>query len=999
MVSAENAVKGSANTVIVFKPIGVDTALILPPGSIITDDEQAARMKEKAMSLMYSLKEASLIDSLFNLIAQNQINLFKQLYNYVEQDEYVQLSKMLVTVAFGCNNSLRLMRYFIHCDYKAVDGQQFIKDILRPFTLQLVGDKGLNLASDLANNNYTSLSNYARQLATIITSVDSIDKLPVPIKIVAMFYHEIWPQDDTFQGISNFLINRFFATVLISPDSFNLVPPQIQLSARSSSNLAILGRFLATCIASAPWSFGQLDQATHVAPIKQIFKESNYFKTVLGSRFSTQSYQLANEATMSQLHLFHRLVWQNKAELIKVIKDEAVSTQFDQLINKLGDYNAKVQFQFLTPNELKSVKYYMEQKNEDISYIGYITKNGKRGPVKRVLVVGINKIVTFKATNGKVAREGHLLDLLEIVSTAPAQFEFVFKTFRINGTAEDCDHIVTCVRRIYEYSFNYWPHGLKMKLKIQPPSRLEAISYPDHTPTSVMVAAYKALCAYHQTQVKQTVCWYIENAFASTGGQQKAFNLKLFTKHTREPLSNADLVPLIHALRYDWYFDSFVVKNYKIDLKELLGEITTMLSSNATFTSITLSNLSLPKESMMQLFDVIQNQKSLKLTKLDVSRNVFDDRSISSFIGYLQYGQTSAIQHLNISSIGISQPSLKLLFEALKRGSFAALVSLDFSGNKVGDNASDIGRWLSNEGSNLRSLNLSDTLLKPKSLIIDHGKSKLEILDLSRNLFKLREDALALGQLLNGLTSLQTVHLTKTTMPSDTMREILMFVEKRSIIQMSLGENSLVRSAVTALIASSAIHNIKRIDLTDNDITDGGIKELGRALYGNQTLETLILNGCFRGGPGAQRSKAVLSISNFLQSSGSIEILRMRGGVKGQQLQRCIIPLLLSLGSVHSLQEFDVTGHAMGNQGAVALAKAIYQNRSIRTLIIDNNNIGTLGYANIKNSLKQNHIIKDLPMPIYDITDIKYNASEVEQRKMRSLILKIETYLLRNQEY
>ncbi|GAM26540.1 hypothetical protein SAMD00019534_097150, partial [Acytostelium subglobosum LB1] len=972
MISAENSVKGNPNTVIVFQPIGFDTSQMLPPGSIITDEEQAARIKDKSMTLMYSTKEASLLDTLFKTIAHNQIDILKQLYTFVGQDEYLALSKMLVTISIGCNNSLRLMRYFIHCDYKGIVsgggkrifslpqlisfflekiGQQYIKDILRTFILQIIQDKGLNLQEGVDATTGAQLHAYSKQLASIITSEESIGKLPVPIKVVSMFYHELWPHEEDNLGVSNFLINTFFSTAFTSPEAYDLIPSHIHISARSSNNLVIIGRMLSHAITGASWDYGELKDIEPIKQsIKQIFRESNYFKTVLGSRFSTQSYRSWNHS--------------------------------------------------ITQTHTEAIKNYMTQRNEDVSYIGYIMKNGKRGPVKRVLVVGINKIFTFKHTNGKLGREGHLLDLVEINSTTPQQLELIFKQHRVNAQSDDCDHIITCIRRIYEYSFNNWPYPLKMKHKVSPPSRLEAIAPPDHTPTSIMVAAYKSLCAYHQTPVKQTVCWYIENAFVGDA-KHKVFNLKLFTKHTREPLTNQDLVPLLHALRYDWYFQELVIKNYKVDLNLLVSEMIALLSSNTTFNSITLSNLTLPKESMMMLFDVIQNQKSLNLTKLDVSKNLFDEKSINSFVAYLQYGQTGAIKTLNISSIGVSQTAIKLIFEALRRGSFGSLESVDFSGNKLLDNCIDVARWLSNEGSSLKELNLADTQLKPKSLVVDYGKSKLEVLNLSRNILKTKEDTAVLSQLFANLTNLQSILLVRTLIPSDSIKELLSFIDKRRLTTFNIGENQLVRLSITNLIACSAIHNIKVLDLTENEITDGGVKELGRALYGNQSITKLVLDGCFRGSPGAQRSKAVLAISNFLQSSKTIEVLKMRGGPKAQQqLQRCILPLLLSLGSVQSLKKLDISWHMMGNQGAVALAKAIYQNRSIRTLLVDNNGIGSMGLANIKNSLKQNYIIKEMPIPIYDIHDIYRNDSStgVEQKKTRSLLLKIELYLLRNQQ-
>eukprot|EP01132_Coremiostelium_polycephalum_P010645 gene10645-13042_t len=1031
LVSAENSVKGTSNTVIIYKP---PSDLTILPGAVITEEEQQQKQIEKLQSLMYSTKDAGIIDSIFKHIVQNQIDILRKIFLYVEKQEYQQLSKIIITFAIGCNNALRIIRYFIHSDVQEDTnninknyslssllisyflekiGQQYMKDVLRPFILQVVENKSLNLQKELESGNYKNLSEWLEKLTQLITNQDSIDKLPVPIKIVAMFFHEIWPQDENNLGISNFIFNKFFVPALMTPELYNLIPQQIHLSSRSSSNLLILARGLSHAITGSVWEYENPELTPIKSTLKSILRETLYFKSVLGARFSTQSYQYSNEAPMSQLHTLHRIFSQRKSEIKQMFKNESDGNEFEKYMDGILDYQFKVNHQFLTPQELKTIKQYIENKNEEISYIGYIQKNGKRGVVKRVLVIGIYKIMTFKV-GGRIGREGHLLELVKISSPAPQQFEFEFKTtnpknpsgptidFKINATSEDCDHIITCIRRIYEYSLNNWPYSQKMKLNVQPPSRLEAISPPDHTPTSSMVSAYKSLCSFYQIPVKQTVCWYIENAFLDA--KQKVFNLKLFSKHTREPSTNQDLIPLIHSLRFDWFFEEFIIKSYPVTTKELVKEIANMLSFNSTFTSLVLSNLNMPKESMMSIFDVLQAQRSMHLTHLDVSKNVFDEKSLNSLLSYIQAGSTSKLKRFVLSYISIPPNGVKPFFDSMKRGNFSSLEYFSFSGNKLAENSFEVSRWLSNEGSHVKELDLSNTMLKPKFFQIDAGKSQLERLDLSKNPFRERDDLLSITNLVSSLLQLKSISLQETLIPSDTMKDIVasLSTSNRDLQHLIVSRNSLTRVAITGLISSLSIHHIKKLDLSDNDnIGDGGIKELGRALYGNQTINSLNISGCFKGSEGVQRSKAILALSNYITSSSSLETLYMRGGEKSShKLQRCIIPLLLSLGSTHTLRTLDISNHSIGSQGAVALAKSIYQNKSISKLIWDNNNVGSLGYANIKNSLKKNYTIKEMPIPIYDINlIISYDGTTViEQKKLRSLLLKIELYLSRNQD-
>ncbi|EGC36068.1 hypothetical protein DICPUDRAFT_47329 [Dictyostelium purpureum] len=1054
MVSLENSTKGSSNTVIVYKPI---SDFIVLPDAVLTDDEVLKRQKEKLETLMYSTKDAITIDSIFKHIVNKQIDIIKEFYKLIKQDEYESMSELIITFSIGCNNALRILRYFINSDinedinnvnrnysfssllisnFLEKIGQQYMKDILRPFILQVIQDKAINFKNDLENidsplnfgvNQLGNLVNWSNRLSELICSQDSLDKMPVPIKIIAMFFNEIWLQDDSNQGVANFLINKVFAPALVTPELYNLVPPQVHLSSRSLSNLEVLAKVLSSSLTGSNWEYQSLFEtnstmASLKQSIKSTFKENQYFKSVLSARFSTQSYQYTNEAPMSQIHFLHRVLCTQKSTIRQMFQSMDDAQEFEKLMDLIPDYNSRVNYQFLTPQESKAVRNYMDSKNEEVSYINHVQKKGKKDFVKRILVVGVYRIVTFKP-NGKLGRDGHILDLLEINSPNNQQFELVFKNFRVHVTSEECDHIITCIRRVYEYCFNNWPYSLKMKLKIQPTSRLEAISPPDHTPTTAMASAYKALCSYYNIPVKQTIAWYIEHAFKDP--KYKAFNLKMFTKHNRELPTNQELIPLIHSLRYDWFFEEFTIKEYKVDSKDLISEIISMLSSNSTITSLTLSNLSMARESMANIFDVIQNQKSLKLRKLNISNNVMDDKSLNSFFSYLQYGETNQLETLNISSINMNIQHIRSFIDSLRRGNTKSLTSLNLSGNKIGDNGYEISRWLTNEGSNIKQLDLSDTMLKIKSFQLSDANSSIETLDLSKNLFRIKDDIQSLSNVLLYLPKLKSLNLNKTMIPSDSIKDILQFLIndnqelsqqvqqlqittqqqqvnnlKRTFNQLIISENSIQRPLITSMIATNAINYIKVLDFTDNDLTDGGIKELARALYGNQMITTLNINGCFRGSPGKQRSKAILALSNYISSSSALQQLLMRGGQKtNQQLQRCIIPFLLSLGNTHTLKKLDISGHQMGSPGAVALAKSIILNTSISSLIIDNNTIGTIGYANIKNSLKQNYTIKEMPIPFFDLSLIFQNsgASLIEQKKLRSLLLKIENYLSRNQ--
>jgi len=66
------------------------------------------------------------------------------------------------------------------------------------------------------------------------------------------------------------------------------------------------------------------------------------------------------------------------------------------------------------------------------------------------------------------------------------------------------------------------------------------------------------------------------------------------------------------------------------------------------------------------------------------------------------------------------------------------------------------------------------------------------------------------------------------------------------------------------------------------------------------------------------RNAMLESISNLLSSECPLERLVIAGGSKSQ-LRADVIPLIYDLATNDSLAELDISGHLMGNKGAIAL--------------------------------------------------------------------------------
>jgi Ran GTPase-activating protein (RanGAP) involved in mRNA processing and transport len=64
---------------------------------------------------------------------------------------------------------------------------------------------------------------------------------------------------------------------------------------------------------------------------------------------------------------------------------------------------------------------------------------------------------------------------------------------------------------------------------------------------------------------------------------------------------------------------------------------------------------------------------------------------------------------------------------------------------------------------------------------------------------------------------------------------------------------------------------------------------------------------------------------------------------KSHPLKNDLLPFIFALGENTSLTELDISGHQMGNTGAIALAKSLQTNNSLTKLLWDENQTGILG--------------------------------------------------------
>ena len=110
------------------------------------------------------------------------------------------------------------------------------------------------------------------------------------------------------------------------------------------------------------------------------------------------------------------------------------------------------------------------------------------------------------------------------------------------------------------------------------------------------------------------------------------------------------------------------------------------------------------------------------------------------------------------------------------------------------------------------------------------------------------------------------------------------------------------------------------------------------------------------------------------------------------KLKQPLIDLLPSLGGNTAIQEVDVTGNALGDAGATALAALLNYNRVLRKLELDDNQISLQGYRELVAAAEHNPVIRSIPAPLKDAMVLMAKSPE----ETMALLHRLEQAVARN---
>uniref|UniRef100_A0A6B2KWZ6 Ras-GAP domain-containing protein n=1 Tax=Arcella intermedia TaxID=1963864 RepID=A0A6B2KWZ6_9EUKA len=958
------------------------------------------------------------------------------LFNYIIKDEFETSTRAQVLR----ENSLASK---IIKPYLETIGRDYLIDVLSKHIQTVSGERKVNFEidpskiteKDEVDKNLKALE--AKSYDILRSILDSAQNLPIGIRMIARIVKEqsqIHHPDQVNIFIGSFLFLRFIGPALFSPENTEGLLAKGKLPSNTGRRNLILVTKLLQNLSNEKL----FDKEVFMKPLNSFITNNRaelaeFYKKVVDFRYNPGSVHDVNTISDDTLQYFHSLLSQAD-DIVQQFKNKNHANEFTDLLEKLGSYKHKISITELDEFDQKTARSIVESRNEELSFTSnieiYLEK--KKQKTKLVLLIGSNKIFVWKPKEGKILREYHLVELSEIYSDKPTEVSLVFNAERPEGTIilfstpEKIDEIIHLVRRTFVFTF----HRESFKLKVKPDTRIKEINrnLGVDSPCHGLSRTYQSLCVYYDVPLNPNILNSIENYYSST-----TLNLDRFTTLSDPPISDKEIQPLFHAIGYNTYFTSLIVKHMKFD-KNTIEAVYRMLAINNTIEEIAFEDVSIrDRTGGFGFFESMASNKEIAVSALSLAGTVLE----SNLATYLSKVNRRFMK-LDLSQPSRSrgekeekkekpkdEPFRKILPALTNNPTFTEnLVILNLAGNKMDSEvASSLADFLRKTCA-LEVLNLSSTKINLsvvlEGLINSKSTQSLVNLDVSNQRILRKgdwENMLTFLQNYN-LCSLQYLDISNTQIPIECLVPLLTFrnenAHSENRLSLRAAKNNFDKEA-GVLIGGAAhcINSIISLDLSDNNLGDEGVLALCEGLYHNNCLNQLNINRNFRSTE--KRAKMIHALTEMVNSTNlKLASLSIAGANKGtnkdSRLKESIIPLLTSIAHNTTLTELDISGHAFGIQGAITLARVLEVNRTLMKINWDDNNVGLIGFQNISKGLKENGTVVDMPLPMSDVMRFlsPHNAlgvagagnNEKEQKKeVLGVVQKIEKRLRANQQY
>lgn len=668
---------------------------------------------------------------------------------------------------------------------------------------------------------------------------------------------------------------------------------------------------------------------------------------------------------------------------------------------------SKLQNKDPTQNEIKFVQDQLLGGRPPL-FIKWVTKRKRDKIQDRLIVVGDYRVFSIKKTvtgKKKIQRVGHLFDLLEIFSGDVDKCILKFREFEIDIFAATAGiELIGIIRKAFQrISYAFADYALP-KIILMPQERiLQDLPAIDPGPAAGLIATYEAFCDYYKVPPSQEFIKYV-NDLAAQGTRDLIMDQCPGIDRKDDALN---FIPIRAALRHNTYFTGFTLRN--IPRRELSLCMADTLIHNVTLEKIVMSGVDMQSDAAIAIGNSLKRNNHNRVHDIDFSFNKsIGDKGALGLADGLQSLQHS-MSRLNISGCQFSPKATAQIFQAFGFGKDVAwgIVELDLSHNNFSQGGSvQVANWFNQQGGaalqRFYAVNAKLDVGLVMRAIKNSGKmTQLQEIDFSNNKVDAGAGA-AIAQAIETLPSLTNLCLANCSMQAAQAIAIVSAVATNVQIRsasINFSDNELGPSGAASLsqIIANAT-NISSLILRACEFKKEGLQKIADSLANNAGLRILDLSLNFHSGSEAKMRKLMETFAFALSRHQSLEYFSLSGDNNKFAIGKEIEPLLKCLSADPKLVELDVSGNKMGDQLAGFLSDCLRNNRHLKALYWDKNNISTGGWQSLVNIMNNNVTLCHVPTPKADIEKAVKEAKNKEpfQERVNAVMDTLNTSLKRN---
>ncbi|KAK6054158.1 leucine Rich repeat-containing domain protein [Cooperia oncophora] len=443
---------------------------------------------------------------------------------------------------------------------------------------------------------------------------------------------------------------------------------------------------------------------------------------------------------------------------------------------------------------------------------------------------------------------------------------------------------------------------------------------------------------------------------------------------------------------------------------EMIDVIMAVIRKSRHLQVLQLKNCALPRDFITLFASALQQNPTIPLEALDLSKNVLDDKKGFVLLSGVLPRLTS-LRQVNFSECGLSEKCSQLfcsgIYSALtaksNSGAIPSLTELNFSTNVLKDDVSSLVNVVS-LCTTLRVLDLTDTGFPLDKIwaALKYGGLQIEKLYLGGCYAgkKAAECAQQVKEFFSMAVNLSVINFVNTILPAELMKAMLLGLASNQQLKPFHLDISGTCEKNCSAVLEACLGGVQcnSISLRDNNLETemqavihalGNIKTLRRVDLGGANL--LALRRSSKQAHAAVINKTILDLVKLFSDDSCLEELILSDARLGPHLS----VLLNTLGATTSLRLLDISNNDLGHFGARILSKALQLNVSLRTVVIDNNHLGVEGLSDIATALSMNKTLTQIPYPVQDVCECLGRAG-CDRARLLSAMTQMESYLERN---